>query len=80
MWETTPRPKSSIGFGITFTNGLSRIGASQETMEVLIFLSSLQGQEFYHGVATYLIGKKKQNWKDTSLLLMNWNCTFLYDN
>ena len=53
--------------GKTHVNGWSYFGTSQETMEILVMLSSLIGQGFYNGVVAYLIGKKKIL-KNTSLI------------
>ena len=48
--------------------------ASQEIVErILLLLFSLLDQEFYYEVTTFFSREnKKLNWKDASLLLMNW--------
>ena len=48
--------------------------ASQEIVErILLLLFSFLDQEFYYEVTTFFSREnKKLNWKDTSLLLMNW--------
>ena len=61
-----PRLNSFKCLGKTHVNGWSYFGTSQETMEILVMLSSLIGQGFYNGVVAYLIEKK--NLKNTSLI------------
>ena len=48
--------------------------ASYEIVEtILLLLFSLLDQECYYEITTYFNREnKKLNWKDTSLLLMNW--------
>ena len=54
LLETTPWLNPFKCLGQTHVNGWSYFGTSQETVEILVMLSSLIGQGFYNGVVAYL--------------------------
>ena len=71
LLETTPWLNPFKCLGQTHVNGWSYFGTSQETVEILVMLSSLIGQGFYNGVVAYLfiyLKKKKPKLKNTSLI------------